>query len=63
MKKDKDRIKESLYLKKVEKIKNKEKKKRLKYIKKKMPSVGTYSPEVTSTIYYQILSLNKKSKN
>ena len=56
LKKDKDRIKESLYLKKIEKIKNKEKKKRLKYIRKKMPSVGTYSPEITSTIYYQILS-------
>ncbi len=55
-KKDRDRIKESLYLKKVEKIKKKEKKKRQKYLTKKMPSVGTYSPEATSSIYYNVLS-------
>ena len=55
-KKDKDRIKERLYLKKVEKTKKREKKKRQKYIKKKMPSVGTYSPEIASSIYYQVLS-------
>jgi hypothetical protein len=55
-KKEKERIKEIKYLKKVEKIKKKEKIKRQKYIKKKMPSVGTYSPEMTSSLYYQVLS-------
>ena len=54
--KDKERIKERQYLKKIEKIKKKEKKKRQKYIRKKIPSVGAYSPEITSSIYYQILS-------
>ena len=55
-KKDKDRIKEMQYLRKVENIKKREKKKRQKYIKKKMPSVGTYSPEIISSMYYQVLS-------
>ena len=55
-KKDKERIKERKYLKNIEIIKNKEKKKRQKYLKKKMPSVGSYSPEITSSIYYQVLS-------
>ena len=55
-KKDKERIKERKYLKNIEIIKNKEKKKRQKYLRKKMPSVGTYSPEITSSIYYQVLS-------
>ena len=54
--KDKERKKEIKYLKKVEKLKKKEKMKRQKYIKKKTPSVGTYSPEVTSSMYYQVLS-------
>ena len=54
--KDKERIKERQYLKRIEKIKKKEKKKRQKYIRKKMPSVGAYSPEITSSIYYQVLS-------
>jgi hypothetical protein len=55
-KKYKERKKESKYLKKLEIIKKKEKKKRQKFINKKLPSVGTYSPEITSSIYYNILS-------
>ena len=55
-KKDQERIKERQYLKKIEKIKKKEKQKRQKYLRKKMPSVGTYSPEVTSSMYYHVLS-------
>ena len=55
-KKDKQRIKERKLLKKIENLKNKEKQKRQKYMKKNMPSVGTYSPEVTSSMYYQVLS-------
>ena len=54
--KDKERKKEIKYLKKFKKLKKKEKMKRQKYIKKKTPSVGTYSPEVTSSMYYQVLS-------
>lgn len=54
--KDKERIKERKYLKNIEKNKIKEKKKRQKYIKKINPSVGSYSPEITSSIYYQVLS-------
>ena len=55
-KKNKERKKESKYLKKLEIIKKKEKKKRQKFINKKLPSVGTYSPEITSSIYYNVLS-------
>ena len=55
-KKDQERIRKRQYLKKVEKLKKKEKQKREKFLKIKMPSVGTYSPEITSSIQYQVLS-------
>ena len=44
------------YLNKMEKAKKKEKLKRQRYVNKPVPSVGTYSPEVTSTIYYNVFS-------
>ena len=44
------------YLNKMEKAKKKEKLKRQQYVNKPIPSVGTYSPEVTSTIYYNVFS-------
>ena len=44
------------YLNKMEKVKKKEKLKRQQYVNKPIPSVGTYSPEVTSTIYYNVFS-------
>ena len=40
----------------MEKAKKKEKQKRQQYINKPIPSVGTYSPEITSTIYYNVFS-------
>ena len=40
----------------MEKAKKKEKLKRQQYVNKPIPSVGTYSPEVTSTIYYNVFS-------
>ena len=36
--------------------KKKEKLRRQPYVNKPIPSVGTYSPEVTSTIYYNVFS-------
>ena len=50
------RNKKIKYLKKMEKAKKKEKQKRQQYINKPIPSVGTYSPEITSTIYYNVFS-------
>ena len=44
------------YLNKMEKAKKKEKLKRQQYVNKPIPSVGTYSPEITSTIYYNVFS-------
>ena len=44
------------YLNKMEKAKKKEKLKRQQYVNQPIPSVGTYSPEVTSTIYYNVFS-------
>jgi len=61
--KDKIRIRQSLYLKKMELMKQKEKEKRQKYLKQKMPSVGTYSPELISTIKYQVLSKTNIIRN
>ena len=61
--KDKIRIRQSQYLKKMELIKKKEKEKRQKYLKQKMPSVGTYSPEIISTIKYQVLSKSNLIRN
>ena len=55
-KKEENRIKERQYIKKVELYKKQEKEKRQKYLKKLTPSVGTYSPEITSSIQYQVLS-------
>ena len=57
------RKKKIKYLKKLEKIKKKEKLKRKKYITKNIPSVGTYSPEITSSIYYNILSKMNPYRN
>jgi hypothetical protein len=61
--KDKIRLRQSQYLKKMEFIKKKEKEKRQKYLKQKMPSVGTYSPELISTIKYQVLSRTNLIRN
>ena len=44
-------------------IKKKEKEKRQKYLKQKIPSVGTYSPELISTIKYQVLSKSNIIRN
>ena len=44
------------YLNKMEKAKKKEKLKRQQYVNKPITSVGTYSPEITSTIYYNVFS-------
>ena len=41
---------------KLERAKKKEKLRRQQYVNKPIPSVGTYSPEVTSTIYYNVFS-------
>ena len=49
-KKYKNKIKE------LELLKEKEKRKRKKYIEKRSPPVGAYSPEVTNSISYQVLS-------
>ena len=57
------RLRQSQYLKKMEKIKKKEKELRQKYLKQKMPSVGTYSPEIISTIKYQVLSKTNFIRN
>ena len=50
------RNKKIKYLNKIEKAKKKEKLRRQPYVNKPIPSVGTYSPEVTSTIYYNVFS-------
>ena len=57
------RKKKIKYLKKLEKIKKKEKLNRKKYITKNIPSVGTYSPEITSSLYYNILSKMNPYRN
>jgi len=44
------------YLSKLEKIKKKEKLHRQPYIYKPIPCVGTYSPEITKSIYYEVFS-------
>ena len=41
---------------KLEKIKKKEKLHRAPYIYKPIPCVGTYSPEITKSIYYEVFS-------
>ena len=50
------RNKKIKYLKKLEKIKKKEKQRRQEYVNKPIPSVGTYSPEITKSIYYNVYS-------
>ena len=57
------RKKKIKYLNKLEKIKKKEKLNRKKYINKNIPSVGTYSPEITSSIYYNVLSKMNPYRN
>ena len=44
------------YLTKLEKNKKKEKLRRQPYVYKPIPCVGTYSPEITKSIYYQVFS-------
>ena len=61
--KERIRLRQSQNLKKMEFIKKKEKEKRQKYLKEKMPSVGTYSPELISTIKYQVLSKTNLIRN
>ena len=50
------RNKKIKYLTKKEKDKKKERLKRQQYVNKPIPSVGTYSPEITSSIYYNVFS-------
>ena len=50
------RNKKIKYLTKIEKLKKKEKQKRQPYVNKPIPSVGTYSPEITKSIYYDVFS-------
>lgn len=57
------RKKKIKYLKQLEKIKKKEKLNRKKYVTKNIPSVGTYSPEITSSIYYNVLSKMNPYRN
>ena len=54
--KNENRNKKIKYLTKMEKAKKKEKQKRQPYVYKPIPAVGTYSPEITSTIYYNVFS-------
>ena len=50
------RTKKLKYLSKIERIKKKEKLRRQQYVNKPIPSVGTYSPETTKSIYYDVFS-------
>ena len=57
------RNKKIKYMAKLERAKKKEKLRRQQYVNKPIPSVGTYSPEATSTIYYNVFSKINPYKN
>ena len=54
--KNKNLNKKIKYLTNLEKIKKKEKLRRKPYVYKPIPCVGTYSPEITRSIYYEVFS-------